>query len=61
MKNMELSAAVDHYTREERKSLREIFALVEDYDWDTASVGESLMEADEGATARVGDGEEAAM
>ena len=52
---------MDHYTREERNSLRKIFALVEDYDWDTASVGEALMEADEGATARVGDGEEAAM
>ena len=61
VKNMELSAAVDNYTREERNAIREKFALVDAADGDTASVGEALMGAAEGATARIGDGKEAVM
>ena len=61
VKKMEFSAAVDHYTREERNAPREKFALMNAADGATASVGEALVEAAEGATSRVGDGEEAAM
>ena len=61
VKKMEFSAAVDHYTREERNALREMFELMDAADGATASVGEALMEAAEGATSRVGDGEEAVM
>ena len=61
VKKMELSAAADHYTREEINALIEIFALMDDYDGATASVGEAFMKAAEGDTARVRDGEEAAM
>ena len=61
MKKTEISADADHYTREERNELRAKFALVDAADRATSSVGEALMKADEGATARVGDVEEAAM
>ena len=41
--------------------MREKFALVDAADRATAIVGEALMGAAEGATARIGDGEEAVM
>ena len=58
---MELSAAADHYAREEINAPRAKFVLMDAADGATASVGDALMEADEGSTARVRDGEEAAM
>ena len=61
MNNMELSAAVDHYTREEINALRKKFTFMDAADGATASAGEALTEAAEGATARVGDAEEAAI
>ena len=61
MNKMVLSAAADHYTREEINALMEKLSLIDADDGATASVGESLMETAEGATARVRYGEEAAM
>ena len=61
VKKMELSSDADRYTREERNSLRENSKLMDADDGATASFGEALMEVSEGAIARVGDGEEAAM
>ena len=56
-----MSAAADHYTREEINALMEKLSLIDADDGATASVGESLMETAEGATVRVRYGEEAAM
>ena len=43
VKKMELSNTADHYTREERNTLREKVALMDAAYLDTASVREALM------------------
>ena len=61
VKNMELIASADHYTRKEINALKEKFSLTDAADGATSSAGEALMEAAEGATSRVRDGEKATM